>query len=393
MQQAQQPAAAAAPFASRGRAGTGSMKWTRYPEGTLPMWVADMDFPAAGPILEALRARVEHGVFGYTLPDQKLLEACMAYFERRWSWRTKAESFVFSPGLGAGIHTATRYLGEPASAVIVPEPVYPPFRKATVRAERPRRDLRMRLRDDGIWELDLDELNDAAAANPGGVFMLSNPHNPNGKVYEQAELERIAEICLAHGVTVCADEVHADLILDEGLRHVPFASLGPEAARICVTLQSPSKAYNVAGLNFAALVIDDPELRARYERGAYGQVVAQLNPLGMAAATAAWSGACDEWLRDCVAHLRGSRDLLHARLNAIAGVAMPPLPATYLAWVRVAELSLANPFEHFLAHGLALSDGRDFGDPEHLRWNFGCGRDQLEEGLRRFEKAAEAARG
>ena len=381
------------PFSGVGRQGTASMKWLRYGPDALPMWVADMDFPAAPPIIAALQERVGHGVFGYTLPDDELREACLAYFARRWDWQPAADGLCFSPGLGVAIHTVTRYLGDTSKAVLVPEPVYPPFRKATVRAGRPRQDLRMRLRDDGVWELDLDELRAAAAANPGGVFMLSNPHNPNGKVYSRAELEAIVGICLEHGLLICADEVHADLILDKELQHIPVAALGPEAARISITLQSPSKAYNVAGLNFAALVIEDKQLREQYQHGAAGQVIAQLNPFGMIAAKAAWSEACDEWLRSCRAHLRANRDLLLNDLNAIEGVEMAPLPATYLAWVRVAELGLEHPFAHFLAHGLALSDGRDFGDGEYLRWNFGCGRAALEEGLKRFKRGVEAIGG
>lgn len=378
---------------ARERRGSDSMKWRRYGPDVLPMWVADMDFAAAAPIIEAITARLEHGVFGYSLPSKELVETCVAYFARRWNYAIKPEWIVFTPGLGVALHTVTRYVGDHAKGVLVPEPIYPVFRKACPRAGRRRIDVPLRRDADGSWKLGLDELRAAARSGAGAaVLMLCNPHNPNGRVFPRAELERLAEFALSEGLTICADEVHADLILDEGCEHVPIASLGPEVEAITLTLQSPSKAFNVPGLNFAVAVIADPKLRELYRFGSSGQVVDQLNPFGMAAAAAAWSGSCDGWLEECVAQLRDNHATLHQAIKGIAGVTMDWHQATYLAWLDVAKLGLADPHRHCLAHGLALSNGEDFGAKRFLRLNFGCPAKTLAEGIDRFAKAVEAAR-
>lgn len=377
-------------FTGVDRRSTGSMKWEKYPADVLPMWVADMDFPAAGPIVEALRERVGHGVFGYTLPTEKLIETCVSYFERKWGWKVEPEWIVPQPGLGVVIHTASRHLGDPEKGVVVPSPIYHVFRNAVPRAGRKRVDVRMARSGTG-WVLDPEAIRSAAAREGADVLMLCNPHNPTGKVFTKAELEALADLALSEGWTICSGEVHADLILDEDAAHVPVASLSPEVAASCVTMQSPSKAYNVAGLNFGVAVIADEGMRRRYCHGASGQVVSQLNPFGMAAAEVAWGGACDGWMDGCVAHLRSNRDLLAEAVDGIDGLDMAHMQATYLAWIDVSALGLEDPPAHFEAHGLGMSPGADFGDPGFMRLNFGCGREALDEGIRRLSAAAAAA--
>ena len=236
------------------------------------------------------------------------------------------------------------------------------------------------------WELDMDALRRAGEKGKAGVLMLCNPHNPTGKVFSRKELEQIAEVALRSKWTICSGEVHADLILDDK-DHVPIASISPEVADVCVTMQSPSKAYNVAGLNFGVAVISSDSLRAAYRDGAQGQVISHLNPFGMAAAEAAWGGACDGWMADCVAHLRGNRNVLTKAVGRLNGVSMRHIEATYLAWLDVSELGLADPPAHFERHGLGLSPGTDFGDKEHMRLNFGCDGDTLAEGISRLAAA------
>ena len=378
-------------FRSVDRRSTGSMKWEKYPSDVLPMWVADMDFPSARPIIDAIHERVEHGVYGYTVSTEELLQTCKAYFKRKWHWEVEPEWIVLAPGLGVVIHTASRYLGDQDKGLVVPEPIYHVFRKAAPRAGRKRIDVRM-ARSGAGWELDPEAIKHAADDNGGaGVLMLCNPHNPNGKVFTRPELEALAELALREGWTICSGEVHADLILDEGLEHVPIASLSPEVARSCLTMQSPSKAYNVAGLNFGVAVISDKDMRDRYVYGASGQVVSQLNPLGMVAARTAWGGACDDWLAGCIAHLRDNRDMLEEAVSRIDGIRMQHLQSTYLAWIDVSDLGLADPPAHFEAHGLGMSPGSHFGDPSYMRLNFGCGTDALREGIDRLETAAKAA--
>lgn len=367
------------------------MKWDKYPASVLPMWVADMDFAVAPAIASALHARADHGVFGYTLPTDEVIEVCCAYFARRWDWQVEPEWLVFAPGLGVVIHTVTRYLGNLELGVLTPSPIYHIFRKAPPRASRPRIDVPF-VRSGTGWEIDANALVAAASAVGGaGVVMLCNPHNPNGKVYTRSELELLGQLACEHDWVIYADEVHADLILDADKTHIPIASLSPEIAARCITSHSPSKAFNVAGLNFAVNVIADPVLRKQYVYGASGQVVSQLNPFGYAAAVAAWNGSSDAWLADCVTQLRINRDLLFDAVSALPGISTLPLPATYLAWLDVSELGLADAHAHFVSHGLGLSPGKDFGDANYLRLNFGCDQATLELGIKRLRAGVAAA--
>lgn len=363
----------------------------RYPPEILPMWVADMDYPVAPAITAALHERVDHGVFGYTLPTPELLETCCTYFARRWNWQVDPEWLVVSPGLGVSIHTVARYLGDLQLGLLTPEPIYHVFRDAPSHTKRQRIDIAFtRAGDD--WELDPDTIvAKAKAAGGASILMLCNPHNPNGKVFTHSELETLAQLALEHDWIICSDEVHADSILDDDLQHLPIAALDPEVAQRCVTMQSPSKSFNIAGLNFAVLVIENKTLREAYCAGAKGQVVSQLNPFGMAAGKVAWDGSCDDWLQESNAHLRANRDLLSAGIAEIDGITMLPLPATVLAWLDVSALGVPNPAQHFENHGLGMSPGAVFGWPNYMRLNFGCDRATLELGLERLATAAQAA--
>jgi len=372
------------------RSRSDSSKWRRYRDrDVIPMWVADMDFPAADPILEAVRRRVEHGVFGYTDCDEEIDEVVLGYFERTSGWKIEPEWIVYSPGLGVAIHAVCRLTDGPGDEIITPAPIYHVFRAAPALAKRARTDIQFSLAD-GEWSLDPSLI--AGAAGPKSkVFQLCNPHNPNGKVFGRKELEEIAGQCLSAGLIICSDEVHSDLILDDGPEHVPIASLSPEVARRTITLASPSKAYNVAGLNFGVAVIPDPDLRERYRAAARGLVISHLNPLGIAAAKVAWGGECDGWLEEAKAYLRSNRDYLRGQIESMPGLGMERLPATYLAWIDVSGLGLEDPPAHFERFGVGMSPGEQFGDKGRMRLNFGCSRATLEKAAGRLRKACEAA--
>lgn len=372
------------------RGGGDSVKWRRYGgRDILPMWVADMDFAAAPPILEAVRKRAAHGVFGYAEPTEELLETVCGWFERRHGWRIDPDWIVFSPGLGSAIHAACRAAGESGDAVLTQRPIYHVFRGAPAAGGRRRIDVDLRPAADGGWDFPIESLR-AAADDPGArMFCLCNPENPVGKVFSRAELEQIAAVARERDLLVCAGEVHADLILDRGLRHFCFAPLDADSLARTITLQSPSKAFNIAGLNFAAVVVADEALRARYRRAAAG-TPSHLNPLGMAAAIAAWGGSCDEWLESCLDYLRGNRDLLVDAVASIPGLSLARAPATFLAWIDVSRLGLADAPRHFEAHGIGMSPGAAFGDSNFMRLNFGCSRALLAEAVSRLRRAAAA---
>ena len=373
------------------RGQTDSSKWRLYRgQDILPLWVADMDFRVAQPIIDAVNERTEHGVFGYSDCGEEIAQVVVGYFERTVNWKVHPDWIVYSPGLGASIHTVCRMTESPGDEILTPEPIYHVFRIAPALRSRRRIDIPFAL-EDGEWRLDATRIG-RAATKRSKVFQLCNPHNPNGKVFDVRELEAIAEECERHGLTICSDEVHSDLILDEGLRHIPIAALSPEIEQRSITLASPSKAYNIAGLNFAVAIIPNPELRERYRACARGQVISHLNPLGIAAAAVAWSddGVCDDWLREALAYLRGNRDRLAEAVEGIKGISMPHLASTYLAWIDVSELGLESPHEHFERHGLGMSSGEEFGGPGWMRLNFGCSRSLLEEAIARLQKACSA---
>lgn len=361
------------------RAGGDSTKWARYAgRDIIPAWVADIDFPAAPAILEAMQKRLDHGVFGYSDPMPEVAETAIAYFERRWGWRISPEWIVFLPGVEPAINAVCR-MAE-GGDVITPSPIYHVFRRAPMLAGANRVDSALTRQGDS-WEWPQENL-EAAVSPRSRVLQLCNPHNPGGHVFSRAELLRLGEFCLRRGLILFADEVHADLILDEDKTHVCAAALSDDIARISITLQSPSKAFNVAGLNFAVAVIPDKDLRARFEAALAGKVITHLNPFGMAAAAAAWGGQCDLWLEALIAHLRRNRDRLSAAVKTMRGIEMPHLAATYLAWLHTPGLSP----EDFEKGGVGMSSGGQFGGDDFMRLNFGCDEPLLEDIIARMQK-------
>ncbi len=364
------------------RRGGDSTKWRKYAgRDIIPAWVADMDFAVAAPISAAVEERARHGVFGYADPTPELAETVAAYFARKWEWQISPEWLVFLPGLGPAIHAVCR-MAE-GGEVLTPSPIYHVFRRAPAIAGAVRTDAPMSFAD-GEWTLSAAALESALTPR-ARVLQLCNPHNPNGKVFSREELQALGEFCLRHNLILCADEVHADLILDDDRRHFCVAALHPEIARRTITLQSPSKAFNVAGLNFAVAVISDDALRRRFCAALAGKMITHLNPFGTAAAAAAWGGECDDWLAAAIRQLRDNRDALASAAAKMPGIRMPHLSATYLAWLRTADCGLSP--EDFERAGIGMSAGESFGDADYMRLNFGCAPSVLREIIRRLHSA------
>ena len=367
------------------RRGSDSVKWGRYAgRDVLPLWVADMDFAAPPAVLSALRERVAHGVFGYGQPPAEAAESVLAHLEGEYEWRIEQEWIVWLPGLVTGLNVACRAVD---GGVLIAAPVYPPFFSAPRHFARPlaRVDLAS---TDGSWVWNWDAMQTVVTAQTR-LFLLCHPHNPVGRCWDEAELRQLADFAERNDLVVCSDEIHCGLILDANRRHIPFASLDPDTARRTITLMAPSKTFNIPGLGCAFAVIADPGLRRRFQ-GAMDGIVPHVNVLGYSACTAAYR-ECSGWHRDLIAYLRGNRDQVIAAVDAEKRVKMAPVEATYLAWIDVRSLGLANPAAHFEAHGIGLSDGADFGAPGWLRLNFGCPRSTLDEALRRFKTGCAAA--
>ena len=366
------------------RRGTDSSKWQKYQgRNILPLWVADMDFRSPEAVIEALRARVEEGVFGYASPRPGLAEATCEWLARRHGWRIEADWLVWLPGLVTGINVCCRAVAVPGEAVLTTVPVYHPFLKAP--GYHDQRLLTVPLhRDNGCWVWHRDEL-EAAITPDTRLLLLCSPHNPTGRVYRREELQELGEIAERHDLIICSDEIHADLVLDQHCRHLPTASLAPELAARTITLMAPSKTFNLAGLYCSYAVISDPGLRARFTRAMAG-IVPKVNLMGYVAAEAAYRGG-EDWLAECLDYLRGNHQRLLEAVNACPGLMMTPVEATYLAWIDTREADLADPAGFFEAAGLGFSDGGDFDGAGFVRWNFACHRDTLEEAIQRLQRA------
>jgi len=371
------------------RRGTDSQKWLRYAgRDVLPLWVADMDFLSPPAVLEALHDRVAHGVFGYGHPQPELEAAACADLQRNFGWQVDPQWLVWLPGLVSGLSVCCRAVGAPGDGVGVLTPIYPPFLKVPGLMDRTLETVPLAGDNDTGWRMEVRRL-ERGLSERARLLLLCHPHNPVGRLWSEPELRQLADLCLERRLVICSDEIHNGLILERDRRHVPLAMLGPEVAARTVTLVAPSKTYNIAGLGCALAVISDPDLRRRFRRAAAG-IVPHPNVLGMAAATAAYAHG-RPWLESLLDYLRANRDFLAARVADLPGVTMAPVEATYLAWLDVRSLGLDHPHAHFLAHGVGLSDGRDFGAEGYLRLNFGCRRELLAEACQRIEAAVKAA--
>ena len=362
------------------RRGTASFKWDLYPGDPLPLWVADMDFASPPQVVEALAARAAHGVYGYSLVPDSLVEAIVTHLESRYGWRIDGEWIVWLPSVVPGLNLACDAFAAPGEAVLTVTPVYPPFLEAPGGRGRRLVTVPAGLADDR-WELPLDGL-DAAVTPDAGALLFCHPHNPLGRVWRRDEIERVVDFCRRHDLVLVSDEIHCDLILDDQA-HVPAALACPgDAARI-VTLMSPSKTFNLPGLNFAFAIVADVELRRRFVRPGEG-----LLPFpGCFAVTAAEVAYRDggAWHAGLLDYLRVNRDVLETFVAAeFPRVRMSHVEATYLAWLDVRDLGLDDPAAACRAAGVALSAGAAFGDPAYLRLNFGCRRRLLEEALDRL---------
>ncbi len=368
------------------RRGTDSQKWQKYAgRDVLPLWVADMDFVSAPPILDALRARVDHGVFGYARPTAATVEAVTGALAQRYGWKVDPEWIVWLPGLVVGLNVTAQAFAGPGEEVLTLTPVYPPFMSAPRNSGRAPVGVPFTLAG-GKWEIDWEALERAVTPRTR-LFYLCNPHNPLARVWRRAELERLGEFCVRHNLVLCSDEIHCDLILDPSLPHIPSATLSPALAARSVTLMAPSKTYNVPGLGTSLAIIPDATLRARFNRAAAG-IVAEVTCLGFTACEAAYRD-CEPWRQQLLAYLRGNRDyLVDALPRALPDLKIEaPVEATYLLWMNVAGLGLPNPVAHFEGLGVGLSDGAPFGarPGTHLRLNFGCPRATLVEAVRRMQ--------
>ena len=360
------------------RRGTSSVKWDRYAPDVLPLWVADMDFRAPLPVVEALEKRIGHGIFGYTHAPEALNDTVVSMLEAEYGWKIGKEAIIWLPGLVSGLNLACR--ASCGKNVVTSIPIYPPFLSAPIHSGMTVSKAPMNLAE-GKWMHDFDALEKAVLPD-SSLFLFCNPHNPTGRIFDRSELLEIAQFCQRHDLLICSDEIHCGILLDKGKRHVPIASLSPEIEKRTITLMAPSKTYNIPGLSVSFAVIPDPDLRKRFLSEMEG-IVPHVNALGYEAALAAYRD-CREWRDELIEYLVMNRDLVEKSIREM-GLEMSHVEATYLAWIAAG--SMENPAHFFQAHGVGLSDGRDFGLPGFVRLNFGCPRSRLLDALERMKSA------
>ena len=371
------------------RRGTDSNKWNKYGPDVLPLWVADMDFASPPAVIEALRARVEHGIFGYLREGApELVEVFTERCRKRYGWDVPRDAIMLAPGVNPANNVAARAACEPGDGFVILTPAYPPLLRVPgnvgLEAQLPV----LARRADGRYEIDFDAF--ARAITPKTrAFLLCNPHNPVGRVYTRAELSRLAEICLRHRLTIVADEIHCDLLYS-GHEHVPVASLGPEVAMHTITMMAPSKTFNQAGLKASVAVVTDPALRERFQSARKDMVQPTANVMGYTAMVAAYRDG-GPWHEALLRYLEANRDYLADYVSRhLSGVTMAKPEGTYLAWLDCRPAGIADPFTFFLEKAkVAFNDGKLFGAPGDgfVRLNFGTPRGLLTEGLERMRRA------
>jgi cystathionine beta-lyase len=365
-------------------------KWTYYPNDVLPMWVADMDFPAPKPILDELGAAVSQGVLGYEMPSKELLETVAARMDRLYHWKVKPEAVVPVTGIVSGFNVAARAFGAAKRGYLVQPPVYNEFHEVKNNVSIPQIDAPfIEYVHGNILQYEIDWDLFKKQVKKSGIFLLCNPHNPLGIVFSRRDLLRMAEICLEHKVLIVSDEIHSELLLGDQ-KFIPMAKLSSEIAQNTITLIAPSKTFNVPGLFCGFAIIPNKELRAEYVK-----VVQHLRlhvaSLGLRAARVAFSGECDQWLQELRIYLTTNRDFMldYVKRN-MPGVRITLPQATYLAWLDFTQLKLEeSPYKFFLEKAkVALSDGKIFGEHHkgYIRLNFGTSRKLLSQGLDRISK-------
>lgn len=364
------------------RLGTGCIKFDRRPELD-PYWVADMDFASAPEILQALHTRVDHGVFGYAQPHEALHEAIDGYLRGQRGVAVPREHIVHLGGLVPALSLAGRAFCKEGEALMTCTPVYPPFigvhhdgEAALITVDH--------VEKNGRWEFDWEAM-EAAVTPETRVFLLCNPQNPLGRVFSRSEVEQLARFCAAHDLILVSDEIHCDLVLDpENTPHFSALGLPDDLRQRTITLLSPSKTWNIAGLGYAYAVIPDDSIRRRFS-ARRGHTLTEINALSYYAAEAAYRHG-EPWRQQLVAYLRENRALLDRFIREkMPTLRAVPGEATYLAWIDARGLGVENPARHFEERaGLFLSDGAFFGWPGWIRFNFGTTRARVLSGLEKM---------
>ena len=373
------------------RRGTNSYKWDSAGDADiLPMWVADMDFRTAPPVVEALRKRVEHGIFGYVRVPDAYYAAVTNWFARRHDWQIEKEWIIYTTGVVPALSAVIKALTVPGDKVMVQTPVYNCF-FSSIRNNGCGMIANPLIYRNGTYQIDFADLEQKAADPSVKVLLLCNPHNPAGRVWTKQELTRIGDICIRNNVWVVADEIHCELVFP-GHTYIPFASISQEFLVHSVTCTSPSKAFNLAGLQIANIISADTDIRTKIDKAININEVCDVNPFGVEALMAAYNDG-EEWLEELKQYLFANYNYLRVYFEEyLPEFPVATLEGTYLVW---ADCSVLNQSSDETVKTLLekeklwVNEGSLYGEAGEgfIRINIACPRQQLIEGLNRLRRA------
>ncbi len=374
---------------------THSVKWDHTEaifekEDLLPMWVADMDFRAPQPVIDALTTRIQHGIFGYSMPTENTKSAIQGWLNRRHHWSIQQDWIVFTPGVVPALSAAVNTYTEKGDKVVIQSPVYYPFRDMVEKSEREVVDNPL-VRKNGKYEMDFNDLETKIADPEVKMLLLCNPHNPVGRVWKKEELIKLAELCLANHVLIVSDDIHFDLIF-KGYEHTLISSLSNEIAANTITCIAPSKTFNLAGMQLSTIIIPDEEKREKFNAYMGKLGLFAPSPFGITAVEAAYNHG-EEWLDDLMDYLQENLSYLTTFINErLPQIDVIEPEGTYLVWLDFTKLNMSHEELEQFVQGearLALDEGYIFGEggKGFERINIACPQSVLQEGLERLEKA------
>ena len=327
----------------------GSKRWLKYPKDVLPLWIADMDFALAQPIVDRLQHHIANYPLVYSLIGSQYNEVVCDYLERRHGWTVQPEWIVWTSGVVPGIYASINGFVNADQSVIVPTPIYPPFFQAATSRKSKSAPVEL---VDGDWRWQLPEVDDNDA-----LLMMCNPHNPTGKVFSRNELDAIAEYCCRHDLILFSDDIYADLVLDDS-KHIPIASVNEDIAQRTITLMSAGKTWNISGMGAAFAIIADEKIRSRFQRQLQG-ISPEPSLLGVMASCTALA-ECEQWRLQMLDHLRLNRRRIQETLVQIPAIEWASNQATFFAWLGCHQYDADQLWQQLFANGLALSQGRAF---------------------------------
>lgn len=365
------------------RRGSGCYKWDEAPEGVIPLWVADMDFKAAPFILEAVQRRLDHGVFGYTKVTEDYYQAVIDWFWKRRGWKIERSSILYVPGVIPAIAATLKAFTQPGDKVAIHASAYNHFYTSIRNAKCQLVENHM-VRVGDTFEIDFEEMEKQLSDPQAKVFLLCNPHNPSGRVWTVEELRKVGEICRKTGTRVISDEIHCEIEMP-GHSFVPFAMACPDVP--CVTFNSPSKNFNIAGLQIANIICPVPEWMAKIDRAVNDNEVCDVNPFGVEALKAAYSPEGEEWLRQMNAYVWENYVMLRDRVKSELGWTVCDLQGTYLAWMDCSQAPVDTETiqkELTEVEKVWINAGGMYGDSRYMRINLATSHAIFSEALDRM---------